>query len=89
MTQTKMHDLKAKNFIDNVISKSKLPYDELMQHLENKLEDWRSQYNGINHINIFDLEDGEYDRKNYLDSLMRYADKLILNYKLKYGKFSS
>lgn len=83
MTQAKIHDLKARNFIDNVVNKSKLSYDTLMNHLENKLEDWRDQYRILSYINIFDLKDGEYDRKNYLESLMRYADKLILNHKLK------
>lgn len=83
MTQAKIHNLKAKNFIDNVIDKSKLSYDDLMNHLENKLEDWRDQYNRINYINIFDLKDTEYDRKNYLDSLMRYADVLLFDYKFK------
>ena len=70
---------KAIKFIDGVISSSKYSMLILMIHLSKKIEEWRFEYRKLNRINIFDLSDSQYERKNYLEHLVNYGELVIRN----------
>lgn len=81
MTKSQEHEIKAKQFIDNTIEKSILSYGELMTHLNNKKEDWKSESFKLSFIDLFDMTSGEYNRKNYLSALIFYAERLLFKHK--------
>ncbi len=83
MTKSREHQINATKFIDDIINKSKLSYEELMTHLDNKKEDWKSEHLKLSKINLFDMHSEEYDRKNYLHALITYSEKLIFKHKNK------
>ncbi len=83
ISKAQQHEIKAKNFIYGVIEKSKLSYNDLMTHLDNKKEDWKHESFKLSFINLFDISNEEYDRKNYLSALIMYAERLLFNYKYK------
>ena len=76
--------LRAKKFIDGVISKSNMDYNKLMFQLHIKAEDWKKEYRILSRKNIFELSTEEYDRKNYLSKLIHYSNELLYNFKNKY-----
>ncbi len=75
-------ELKAHNFIDSAISKSRLSYDALMVHLELKQDDWSINKKQLDLINIFELTDDQLENKHYLEYLLSYSDKLIWKHKM-------
>lgn len=81
MTKSQEHEIKAKQFIDNIIEKSRLSYCQLMIHLNNKKEDWESESFKLSFINLFDMTSEEYSRKNYLYALINYAERLLFKHK--------
>lgn len=83
MTKTEQHRKKAKTFIENIIEKSRKPYKNLMCDLEQQTDKWKDQYRHLSYINVFDLSDEQYERKNYLDALIVYAEMLLSKHKIK------
>jgi hypothetical protein len=81
ISKAQQHEIKAKNFIDGVIEKSKLSYNALMVNLKNKKEDWESESFKLSFINLFDMTSEEYNRKNYLNALINYAERLLFKHK--------
>lgn len=82
ISKAQQHEIRAKIFIDNVIKKSKLSYNDLMVNLKNKKEDWETESFKLSFINLFDMTSEEYNRKNYLTALINYAERLL--YKHRY-----
>jgi hypothetical protein len=81
ISKAQEHEIRAKNFIDGVIEKSKLSYNDLMVNLKNKKEDWESESFKLSFINLFDMTSEEYNRKNYLNALINYAERLLFKHK--------
>ena len=81
ISKAQKHEIRAKNFIDGVIEKSKLSYNALMVNLKNKKEDWESESFKLSFINLFDMTSEEYNRKNYLNALINYAERLLFKHK--------
>ncbi len=79
--KAQQHEIKAKNFIYGVIEKSKLSYNDLMINLKNKKEDWESESFKLSLINLFDMTNEEYNRKNYLNALINCAERLLFKHK--------
>jgi hypothetical protein len=77
MRNVEQHRSDAKLFIEDVIKKSKKDYRSLMVDLANQVEKWKDNYRELSYINIFELTEAEYDRKNYLDALIYYSEKLL------------
>jgi hypothetical protein len=82
MTYKNKFQIKAETFIDNVIEKSRKSYDVLMMDLESKIEDWSFEYRKLSYINVFELTDEEHERKFYLDYLISYGKRLVIQRKL-------
>lgn len=85
MTKTQQHRKKAKEFIENTIEKSKKSFKDLMTDLEEQLEKWKDKYRELSYINVFDLNDEQYERKNYLDALIVYSELFLSKHK-KFNK---
>lgn len=83
ISKAQQHEKRAKDFIDGVIEKSKLPYNVLMVKLKNKKEDWESESFKLSFINLFDMTSEDYNRKNYLNALINYAERLLWRHKYK------
>lgn len=83
ISKAQQHEIKAKDFINSVIEKSKLSYNDLMVNLQNKKEDWESESFKLSFINLFDMTSEEYNRKNYLNALINYAERLLVKHKYK------
>lgn len=86
LTNATKHRIKAENFINNVIHKSEKPYENLMNDLKLQCEKWTWEMKELNYVNIFDMSEYEYDRRNYLEALLRCADKKIWSYKFNLWK---
>lgn len=76
------YQLSVESFIGDVIRKTDKPYKDLMVDLENKIEDWKNEYEKLSEINVFDLTGDEHDRKEYLSALMSHGKLLVSKSKL-------
>jgi len=77
MTKAQRHRYNAKTFIADRIKKSEKSYKALMVDLKDKLENWRDERRKLSYINVFDLTDEQYERKNYLEALIIEAEILL------------
>lgn len=77
MTPNESNKLKAEYFIDSVINKSNLHFDELMMHLKAQKEKWEAELSSLNRINVFDLTDQQHNRRGYLEALTNYALRVL------------
>ncbi len=76
-----VHEFNAKNFINNVLAKSRLQKDVVINHLEEKIRSWNTEESQINAKNVFDLTDTEFERRNYLVALSDYGNIIVRRYR--------
>ncbi len=81
MTKATEHKGKAKEYIFKCMKNSEKSYPELMVDLENQIDVWRDKLRELSYINVFELTDEQYDKKNYLEALIIYSEKLIFSNK--------
>lgn len=81
MTQAE-HNLNAKTFIDNQIANSKKPYNELMNLLQDKIEEWDFEKWSLSLINLFEISDEDCNLMNYLTALISYGNRLVVRNRL-------